>query len=358
MPKTYKYKKSFTHNGKRYWVYADTKIQLGRNLLAKQQALDTQEYEESNIRLKDWAILCIDTYKVNQKDITRRKYMSRVNHCIIQHLGDKPIKKIRPIDCQSVLNLQHGNSKAQINSVYQALRFIFKYAVAEGLIIKDPTTHLTKPIGTYTPRRALTSKERDCILAVAKKDRRYYYYLLMLLCGCRPSEAAECQGKDIKIIDGFAMLEIRGTKTHNAVRFVPIPEELYMLVKDTPPFEFIAQSKSGNKITNFSRLWRYFKRDLNLFMGAKTYRNKIIGIEPVAKDLFPYCLRHEYCTNLARKGIDIRVAQKLMGHGDISLTANIYTHVDIDIIKIASESLSGYSEGTTQGTTPKRVKKG
>ena len=93
-------------------------------------------------------------------------------------------------------------------------------------------------------------------------------------------------------------------------------------------------------------------------MGAKTYRNKIIGIEPVAKDLFPYCLRHEYCTNLARKGIDIRVAQKLMGHGDISLTANIYTHVDIDIIKIASESLSGYSEGTTQGTTPKRVKKG
>lgn len=93
MPKTYKYKKSFTHNGKRYWVYADTKIQLGRNLLAKQQALDTQEYEESNIKLKDWAILCIDTYKVNQKDITRRKYMSRVNHCIIQHLGDKPIKK-------------------------------------------------------------------------------------------------------------------------------------------------------------------------------------------------------------------------------------------------------------------------
>lgn len=53
MPKTYKYKKSFTHNGKRYWVYADTKIQLGRNLLAKQQALDIEEYEESNIRLKD-----------------------------------------------------------------------------------------------------------------------------------------------------------------------------------------------------------------------------------------------------------------------------------------------------------------
>jgi site-specific recombinase XerD len=55
-------------------------------------------------------------------------------------------------------------------------------------------------------------------------------------------------------------------------------------------------------------------------------------------DIVPYCLRHEYCTELARRGVDIRIAQKLMGHADVHMTANIYTNlsredVDLDELK-------------------------
>lgn len=52
-----------------------------------------------------------------------------------------------------------------------------------------------------------------------------------------------------------------------------------------------------------------------------------------------YNLRHEYCTNLARKGIDIRTAQKLMGHANISITANIYTNLTNDDILAAGKLL-------------------
>ena len=56
-------------------------------------------------------------------------------------------------------------------------------------------------------------------------------------------------------------------------------------------------------------------------------------VDPViADDLTPYCLRHDYCTRLAKAGVDIRTAQKLMGHSTIQLTANVYTHVDEDQI--------------------------
>ena len=66
------------------------------------------------------------------------------------------------------------------------------------------------------------------------------------------------------------------------------------------------------------------------------YRNKLIPPYPLAPDLVPYCFRHEYCSDLARKGVDIRIAQKLMGHSTIELTANIYTHVEKDdIIEVA-----------------------
>ncbi len=134
------------------------------------------------------------------------------------------VSDIKPLHCQRIVNMQAGKSKTQINEVYNALRFFFRYAVANELIIKDPTSHLTKPVGTRGKRRALTAKERQAFIEIGKTDRRYYFYLLMIFCGCRLSEAAECMGRDIIFDDGYYLLHIRGTKTANADRFVPIPD--------------------------------------------------------------------------------------------------------------------------------------
>ena len=142
-----------------------------------------------------------------------------------------------------------------------------------------------------------------------------------------PSEAAECQGRDIEYSDGFALLHIRGTKTKNSDRLVPIPGELLALIKSTPKFEYIVQTRAGHKITNYDRLWKSFKRQLNIHMGCKMYNNQLIPPYPIAPDLVPYCFRHKSCTELAREGVDVREAQVLMGHSDISTTINIYTNL-------------------------------
>ena len=81
------------------------------------------------------------------------------------------------------------------------------------------------------------------------------------------------------------------------------------------------------------------------------YRNQLIAPYPLADDFVPYNLRHTYCTDLQKKGIDIRTAQYLMGHSDISLTANIYTHADNSTILEAARLING-TTGTTLGTTP------
>lgn len=327
--KKYKYRKRFSYKGKLYSVYADTLVELGLKQAEKLQRLQNDpETINGNMPLKIWAVKCIETYKTSQKEITRKKYMARVKHCILSQVGERPVADITPLELQSVLNLQQGKSKTQINEVYQALRFMFKHAVENHLRADDPTLYLEKPAGSHTERRALTELERNAVLAVGKTDRRYYFYLLMLLCGCRPSEAANCQGRDIVRENGCFMLHVRGTKTAFSDRFVPIPDMLYQLIKSTPKYDYIACTKDGNKITNYNRLWRSFKRQLNLHLGCKTYRNELIPPYPVAPDLVPYCLRHEYCSDLARKGIDIRTAQKLMGHSSIEMTANIYTHIE------------------------------
>ena len=57
--------------------------------------------------------------------------------------------------------------------------------------------------------------------------------------------------------------------------------------------------------------------------SSRVYRNQLIPPLPLADDFVPYDLRHTYCTDLARAGVDIRTAQKLMGHANISVTADI-----------------------------------
>lgn len=342
MPKEYKYTKTFTYNGRRYKVRADTLVELGRKIEHKLSELESGSHVISgDTTLANWAENCISTYKTGQSDTTRKKYISRIRHCILQEIGDMPLKKITPMHCQSVMNRQSGMSHTQINEVYQALKFLFRYAVANNLIASDPTAHLIKPRAKKSDqRRALTPHEREQVISLAITDRRWYLYLLMLECGCRPSEAAECMGKDITVLDGFHMLHIRGTKTSFADRLVPLPSYLYELIKDISPLEYIAQNREGNRITNLNRLWHGFKYHLNIQMGCKTYRNQLIPPYPLAPDLVPYCFRHEFCTNLARNGIDIRTAQKLMGHSDISLTANIYTNLETNDVLEAAKILS------------------
>jgi site-specific recombinase XerD len=56
----------------------------------------------------------------------------------------------------------------------------------------------------------------------------------------------------------------------------------------------------------------------------------------VAPDLVPYCLRHTFCTDLQAKGVELKVASYLMGHSNISVTADIYTHITDGILDNAA----------------------
>ena len=350
--KEYKYNRKFTYNGKRYNVRANTLEEYYEKKAKKIEELKREESRtKTDITVEDWAVKCIEAYKTGQAEATRKKYISRVRHCILEHIGSIPVRAVNSIKCQSVLNLQAGKSKAQINEVYNALKFIFSHAVYNDIIQKDPTIGLKKPKGTYTPRRALTDYEKDILTKVAKRERKYYCFLLMLYCGCRPQEACSVKGEDVYLQGDIPVLHIKGTKTKNADRVVPVPDDIYQLIKDTPKNEYIAVYSSGGKITddNRPRLWHGLWYKMNIEAGTKTYRNALLEPYIVPKDISPYSLRHTFCSDLAKKKIDIRVAQRLMGHSTISLTADIYTHVDDNLMV---EEVAIALKGETPGETP------
>ncbi len=337
-------RKTFTFEGKRYTVRGKTEKEAIMKMANKIRDLEEGHIVVSgNMKLNDWAQKCVETYKAGQSEITHQKYVSRMNHCILQYIGYKPLKSIKPIDVQSVLSEQAGNSQYQINQVYQMLRFLFRTAKQNKLIAEDPTESLYKPAGKSEKRRSLTKEEEEVFLSVCAK-KRFRAFELMYYCGLRPSEAREAKGSDIQILneDGkeYNVLHVRGTKTANAERKVPIPGNLYEEIKNTPVNEYIAPNEAGRKHDEKSlqRAFNFLRREMNIAMGCEVYRNQLMPPYPLAEDFVPYCLRHTYCTNLCRKKVDIRIAQYLMGHSDIRLTANIYTHADnTDVIEAAKK---------------------
>lgn len=339
--------KSFTFNGKRYYVRASTEREALIKMANKQRDLEEGKVTVgANMTVRKWALMCFDTYKKpNVKPVTYKKYINRLENCILSIIGDMRIKDVRAIDCQRVVNNQEGNSKYQINQTVQFLNFIFTKAKLEKLIIENPAEGLVKIKGSTEKRRALTNEERKHFDIVTANNDDFMVFMLMINTGCRPSEAKEAEGRDVIIKDGYPLLHIRGTKTENSDRYVPLSKEFYNRIKNIAPFSPIAPNFDGNKMTddNFKRRWKSLKRELNISMGCRVYRNQLVPPFPLADDLVPYCLRHTFCTDLARKGIDVRITQNLMGHSDIRTTVEIYTHVDNSIIIQAAASI--YGEG-------------
>lgn len=337
----YEYKRSFSYQGKRYWVYANTLEELyEKKALKKKQLKDDLIVYDKHTTVDRWADEAFDTYKSNVqglKDIKNRykKYVS-------PRIGRKSLVDVKAVECQNILNDCAGMSYSHLIKLKQELSFLFQTAVENRLISFSPAVRLSLPEYTRGSRRSITDHERRHLLVAYEKDPTYLLFIVILKCGCRPEEAINLIGRDIN--HDKRLLHIRGTKTKNSDRYVPIPPDLYEVIKRTKPFDPVCVNRAGNKHSesSYNRLCEHLKRDMNISMGCKVYRNALVPPLPLADDFVPYCLRHTYCTDLCKAKIDVRTAQRLMGHANISITADIYTHVDMDDIEEAGKKIEVY----------------
>lgn len=341
--KTYEHRTTFSYQGKRYEVRADSVEELYMKKADKLRALKEGSVTyDSHILVDVWAEKAFDTYKANVTGLPdmKRRYWSYVS----PYIGRKPIGQVRAVECQAILNECKGKSFSHCNKLKQELSFIFEKAVDNQMIPMNPAKKIKLPECSKGVRRSVTDEERQSFYRVYEKDPTYVFFLIMLECGLRPEEVAGLIGSDID--HEQKVLHVRGTKSKNSDRYVPIPESLYDTIKGTAPAAAIALNRAGRKHSesSYNRMSEHLRRDMNIDMGCKMYRNRLIPPYPLAEDFVPYCFRHTYCTDLCRAGVDIRTAQKLMGHADISITANIYTHVDIDIVKNAGKIIEDYQK--------------
>lgn len=336
-----KVRHSYTYKGRRLDIRGNSEREVMEKYLKKCAEIDAGlEKQSQAAKFGEYAVFVFETYRRPKvKEITYDRYIRRLNYCIIRKIGKMKVVDIKRIHLQQLLNEMEGQSKYQINQVKQMLTFIFNQAKLDGIIAINPAEGLISPKGTKTTNRAFTDEEEAAFLECCHGNPRFRVFLLSYYCGCRPDEARGIIGSDIHLIDGVPMLHIRGTKTLSSDRIVPLDYSLYQQIKDTPADKPAAPNLHGKRQNECSYYqgWKALKAEMNISLGAEVMNGKPVPPLPLAEDICPYTLRHTFATNLLKHSVDIRTAQHLLGHADITMTANVYTHVDTNEVKKAAE---------------------
>lgn len=330
---TSKSRVTFTYNGKRYEVYGDTKEEAQQKKKLKLQELETGVttiVPSGSMTLDAWFNQYIKVYKIGIGADTIKGYRNIYKNAISPMLGCIRLDNISQLECQLVLNSTKNKSGSYIRKTSILLKSLFKKAYVNRIIDFNPTEDLIMPPLNDGQRRALTPDERNEFLATTNQmGKKGLLFQVIYYCGLRPSEVYRIQGSDIDRVN--RILHVRGTKTKAATRDVFIPKELVIPDLNDDTLLFLNEVGKPLEKTQLKRYWGTMSR---------LYRKQ--HGHPLANDLTPYCLRHDYCTRLQEANVPIDIARRLMGHSSIEVTSKIYTHGTEVSLNYAADLMNKY----------------
>lgn len=307
--------KSFTYDGKRYFVKGKTEKEVSRKLDEKKRVVSAGI---KSIKYKDWFKEFIDIYKANVTDKTREVYLNN-GKIWFKPIEDKYVSEITQRDCQDIANSLSGYNKVFSHNVLSLLKCSLDKAVLEKYCISSPMVDIPQVKGKEGHRRALTKQEREVLEPLFLKDGlEYLFCSIVYYCGLRPSEVSRIKGKHIRGNN----LVVDGTKTPSSKRTVPVPDVLCLPFVDDNEYLFPHQ-KGHIPAYVYEYYWDKISKEADI-------------------DATLYCLRHDYCTRLEEAGVPINVARRLMGHSSIEMTSKIYTHENDKSFEDARERINRY----------------
>ena len=137
-----------------------------------------------------FALYFIDNFwKRKVTEATYKNEMYRFNNHIKPYFVEKPLRKITPLDCQTLLDkfTEKGQTKTA-NEIYSALNKIFVAAIKHGIITRNPLDLVFKEKHYSTHGKALSKEEERALLSHMSGTRYQLLFAVVLYTGLRPNE--------------------------------------------------------------------------------------------------------------------------------------------------------------------------
>jgi integrase len=238
------------------------------------------------------------------------------NH-LLPFFGERQAREITTRDIDAFLSKLTVSRKTKKN-IFSTLKLILKQGRAWGNV-RENIWESAKKIGkSDTEVRAYSDAEVESILSRSTGAKRLFYWLAVEtgmrageLCGLRVCDV-DASRKLVRVRQAVWHGKVQTPKTKNAIRDIPIPVEIVDALR-----AHIGNRKEGLVfITKNGTPWN---ADLLL---KRHLREKLKVVDGNL-----HMFRHTFATRQLHAGVPVSVVSKLLGHGSISTTLSIYTHV-------------------------------
>ncbi len=373
-------KTNFTSNGKEYYrITCDVGIDadgkrirkqfVGKNKKeAEQKKLDYLNKSSMGIQnktlwfsqaMKSWLFEVVKmSGNIKATSFSRYAgiYAKYFENCPISHIS---LDKLESIDIQRYYNELHkqGKSSNIINNNNKLLKQFLNYAVDCGYILKNPCSgkrvvipkDKTKNSSDKLNEVPVFSKESMQKILSRREDTKIRYIaLISYATGMRRGEILGLKESDIDynnkeihirrtLVTTFIYDDngnkhkstfLDTTKTHNSVRDIPLPDNLIPIIKSAIALKKKDMLKCGNSYNKANKDLIFLAENGEYLDAGNIDKSWIYFLKRCkVNHLKFHALRHTYATLQFENNIRIETVSKLLGHANIEMTSNIYTHV-------------------------------
>lgn len=305
--------------------------------------------------LKEFVNYFLDYKKERVKISTLDGLKINSRHLLTFFTGDKEINNILSIDIQNFLDDYHkthadDSTKNLLHFTKSLFKFGFKFSFIDSKLNLDILEVIPKK---KTYKDLIEEKEKanniytiqdlnNIFEQINISEEEKFIFLFGIMTGMRIGEILALTWQDINfdkrqitinknILKNLNIIDT--PKNATSIRDIFISDDLFNLLKE------YQKRQNQNKLLYGSEYIKYFdsknNKEINFLFRKENGKkidynvllNSIRKIKQIDKNFHFHRLRHSFCSQYIKNGVDILFISKILGHSSINTTQKIYSHI-------------------------------
>ena len=305
------------------------------------QVRDVINLDADTVTVKEWVDHYLTQYAKNRvRENTYASYRWMLKHYIEDSIGSIRLGKLRSVQIQSMVNkiMTDGCSARTAEYAFAILRSALRQALKEEIILRDPTLAVMLPHKKRREIKPLTEQEWSSLFQAATNESPQFYMEILVewATGLRRSELLGLKWPDLDmkagtltvnraVMNGTEGPTLTETKTDASRRTLALPPTIIEALKAHKRQQAAKKLKSA--------IWRKYNLVFPSSVGtpqepsvlSRTFARIAtqIGLTGVSF----HKLRHDHASRLVMAGIHVKKIQAQLGHSNISVTMDTYSHL-------------------------------
>jgi integrase len=258
-------------------------------------------------------------------------------------IGHVPLKAVKPSHVTLVLAsmAEKGLSRSYQHQAHKAISGVFKMAIDDELVLRNPTLAVKAPRGGHRPKVVPTRAQVLAMINQAPDPRMRAFVSVLAYSGLRISEALGLRWTDWDEAGTMRVMTAKGGRP----RAIPVPEKLQAELKAW---------RKAQRAEQLASWWWDTEHDwiLSTEIGtawdahnARTRFRSLVngnpdaGVAGICPGATPHSMRHATATILLEEGVPMRVVSELLGHSSTRITEDVYSHVTARLAEESARAL-------------------